>query len=190
MLEDPLAALDDPAPEVRRLALSMLAGVGEHLGVIASYLGDASARVRAEAAEALGAIGPPTLAVLLAHTAVEKDEIAIEALAAALGEVEDPAAVPWLMEVAAGKHETLTRETAVASLGAIGDERAVPLLVELVSHAPPQVRRRTVAALSVFDGDGVEAALKAARDDRNPMVKEAALMVVGHQLEDDATDSI
>ncbi len=93
---------------------------------------------------------------------------------------KDRAAVDWLLKAAEADDEKLVREAAVAALGAIGDDRAVPLLLELVGSAPPQVRRRSVVALSVFDGPEIEAAIRAAKDDRNPMVREAAEMVVGH----------
>jgi HEAT repeat protein len=75
--------------------------------------------------------------------------------------------------------DKLVREAAVAALGAIGDHEAVPTLLDLITNGPPQIRRRCVAALSVFDGPEVEAALRAAAADRNPMVREAAEMVVG-----------
>jgi len=55
----------------------------------------------------------------------------------------------------------------------------LPVLLDLVATGPPQVRRRCVVALTVFDGDEVEAAIRAAAVDRNPMVREAAEMVVG-----------
>ena len=55
-------------------------------------------------------------------------------------------------------------------------------LLGLVANGPPQVRRRTVVALTAFDGPEVEAAFAAARDDRNPMVREAAEMVIGIEV--------
>jgi HEAT repeat protein len=55
----------------------------------------------------------------------------------------------------------------------------LPILLDLVETGSPQVRRRSVVALSVFEGERVTAALLAAAGDRNPMVREAAEMVVG-----------
>ncbi|MEA3502390.1 MAG: HEAT repeat domain-containing protein, partial [Actinomycetota bacterium] len=72
-------------------------------------------------------------------------------------------------------------EAAVAALGAIGDEAALATLLGLVAVAPPQVRRRAVVALTVFDDPAVEPAIRAAASDRNPSVREAAEMVVGRQ---------
>ena len=84
-----------------------------------------------------------------------------------------------MIDAAAGDDDKLVREAAIAALGAIGDPTALPTLLEIVTSAGPQLRRRTVVALSVFDGPDVESALRAAAHDRNPMVREAAEMVVG-----------
>ena len=83
-----------------------------------------------------------------------------------------------------GAGEVTIAEAAVASLGAIGDERAAPVLLDLVLTGRPQVRRRAVVALTAFDGREVEAAIGAARNDRNPMVREVAEMVVGRSIPD------
>jgi HEAT repeat protein len=103
-----------------------------------------------------------------------------EAVVTALGEIASPSSVPQLLRHATDTDEdSLVREAAVAALGSIADVAAVPALLELVGSGPPQIRRRCVAALSVFDGVEVENALLAAAEDRNPMVREAAEMVVG-----------
>lgn len=179
LLDDPAAVLDHESSEIRRLALSALSREPKHLELFVAALRDGSPRVRAEAAEALGSFGDQALPALSELTANEGEDLVIEAIAFAYGEVGNVASVPWLIEVATGSNETLTRETAVASLGAVGDRAAVDTLLSLVTKAPPQVRRRAVVALTAFDGDDVEAAIRAAIGDRNPMVREAAEMVVG-----------
>lgn len=183
---DPLPYLDHPEAEVRRLAVSVAAAAPDRAGLadaLARLLqSDPSPRVRGEAAETLGLVGAEAGDVLLAATA-DPDPLVLEAVATALGELGDAAAVPWLIDVARAHADKLVREAAVASLGAIGDERAVPVLLELVRSGPPQVRRRSVVALTVFDGDDVEAAIRDAAHDRNPMVREAAEMVVGRHPE-------
>ena len=78
---------------------------------------------------------------------------------------------------------TCVREAAVAALGATGEVQALPTLLRLVASGPPQVRRRCVAALTVFDGEEVETALRHAATDRNPMVREAAELVVGRNVD-------
>lgn len=179
LLDDPVRYLGDHRPTIRRLALSSLAGDPAHCETVARLLDDKEPRVRAEAAEVLGTFGKPALASLLDASGRTDVQIVVEAIASALGEVADSSALPWLIDVARGKHDTVTRETAVASLGAIADPTALPVLLDLVAKGPPHVRRRCVVALTVFDGAEVEAAIRTALTDRNPMVREAAEMVVG-----------
>lgn len=180
--DDPLPYLADPDPTLRRLAASALAarlvqeGVREAL--VDRLCHDPDEEVRAEAAEALGAAGPGALEALL-DARDDPSARVVEAVVTALGEVADPTTVPWLAEMAISHSETMVQEAAVAALGAIGDEGALPVLLQLVREGRPQVRRRAVVALTVFDDPRVEPAILAARLDRNPMVREAAEMVVG-----------
>ena len=113
----------------------------------------------------------------------DADPVVREAAAFALGEIVDAASIPRLVAAAMdADEESLVREAAVAALGAIGDAAAVPALLDLVASGPPQVRRRCVPALTVFDDDRIEPALRRAARDRNPMVREAAEMVVGRDV--------
>ncbi len=113
---------------------------------------------------------------------VDDDARVVEAAVTALGELPPrPAVVARLLGMAADETaDKLVREAAVASLGALADPVAVPVLLELLATGPPQVRRRAVVALTVFDDPAIEAALRRATADRNPMVREVAEMVVGH----------
>lgn len=181
----PVGYLADPDPKVRRLAVSACVGRLDAVAIDAIkklLASDPDARVRAEAAEVIAGAGIDVMTDLAAASS-DVEGVVREAVATAYGELAGNAevtlAVPWLLAAAAGDPEKLVREAAVAALGAIGDERAVPLLLDLVASGPPQVRRRSVVALSVFDGPEIEAAIKDARQDRNPMVREAAEMVYG-----------
>lgn len=179
LIDEPWRFLSDPDPVVRRLAVSACAPrVTERFDEIAALTGDPDPLVRAEAVEVLSAAGKRALPVLDAVRG-DPDERVVEALATAYGEIEDRSPVGWLIASAEGSESRQVQEAAVAALGAIGDERALPHLLDIVKSGPPQVRRRAVVALTAFDGEDVEAALYAARDDRNPMVREAAEMVVG-----------
>lgn len=179
-MADPVPFLAHEDPDVRRLAISAsarnAADLIEPLGRRLSD--DASAAVRAEAAEALGRAGPGAIPWLDAARN-DADAMVVEAVTTAYGEVGDSVAVAWLMTQAEEGDDRLVREAAVASLGAIGDERALPTLLALAAAAPPHVRRRAVVALTAYDGPEVEAALRDASTDRNPMVREVAALVVG-----------
>lgn len=184
--DDPIPYFQHPDPATRRLAVSIASSRtndAELAGALSRLLaGDDSARVRAETAEALGRL-PGTSASTLLAAATDAEPIVAEAVASALGEIGSPEAVPWLIEAATSHNDRLVREAAVAALGALADERARPVLLDLVVEGPPQVRRRCVVALTVFDGPDIEAALADRLRDRNPMVREAAEMVVGRPVE-------
>jgi HEAT repeat protein len=182
LLDNPEPALSASDATIRRLAVASAHAVPALHGRIAILLAnDPDPAVRRECAELLGRIEQPPLASLTAALSDEAAEIR-EAAATALGEVGDTSPVDQLIALASDDSEDrLAREAAVAALGAIGDERARPVLLELIATAPPQIRRRCVPALSVFDGDDIEEALRSAASDRNPMVREAAEMLVGRQ---------
>lgn len=178
---DPLPFLEDTDATIRRLAISAAAPLdGEAVtAAITKCLSDSNEHVRAEAVEVLAHRG---IDVALVEPALHDpaDRVA-EAAATALGELADPAAVEALMHTAENHQSPLVREAAVAALGAIGDPMAMPLLLELVRSAKPQIRRRTVVALTAFEGAEVQAALEQARLDRNPMVREVAEMLLGRE---------
>lgn len=184
LLDDPLPFLSDGDPAVRRLAIStcVAIGLGDDSAVALRRMAgeDADGAVRAMAVEALGGTGPES-ADTLEQARDDDDPRVVESVATAYGELRDPAAVPWLVALASADGDRASREAAVAALGAIGDGAALSTLLELVASAPPQVRRRAVVALTVFDDPAVEPAIRAAARDRNPSVREAAEMVVGRQ---------
>jgi HEAT repeat protein len=182
LIDDPVPFLDHHDAEVRRLAVSAAqphaAGLVAELSAI--LRNDPDPLVRAEAAEVIAAAGPAALPAL-DEARDDEDERVVEAVVTGYGEVAEPAPVEWLIAQAEHAESRQVQEAAVAALGAIGDERARPVLIALVDDGPPQVRRRAVVALTVFDGDDVEAAIRRAAADRNPMVREAAQMVVGRE---------
>ena len=183
LLDDPVRGLTSADARIRRLAVSLLGVDPGRARLVAPLLADDSPEVRAEAAQVLGSAGRAAVGDLIAAAEIETEHTVIEAAAFALGEIGDPAAISWLLSIATGDATTMARETAVASLGAIGDPIVVPTLLDLITTGPPHVRKRCVVALTVFDGHEVLAAIEAALEDRNPMVREAAAMVVGRPVD-------
>ncbi len=179
---EPFLAHDDAV--IRRLAVSVSAVAPEdyvaQLRRLASE--DPDPTVRAVAVEALGGCTEDDVSETLASAREDGDALVREAAATAYGELADPNAVDWLIDRAHHDDDRLVREAAVAALGAIGDDRALPTLLGLVEEGPPRVRRRAVVALTVFDDPAVEPAIRAAANDRNPGVREAAQMVVGRAI--------
>jgi HEAT repeat protein len=151
------AALDDPAPSVRRRAAELAARLGTRRGVdraatrgpLVARLDDSDVTVVEAAAWALGELGDDP------HD--DSLTITVEALAATVTIHPDP----------------LAREAAVAALGAVGDVRGRAAVLAACTDKPA-VRRRAVLALAPFEGPDVEAAIERALTDRDWQVRQAA----------------
>ena len=167
------ALVTDPDPAVRATALGALARAGA-LGAVdvERALADADAGVRRRACEEAVALADVDLVPSLADV----DPAVVEAAAWALGErgAGAASAVTALVAVAREHDDALCREAAVAALGAIGDRRGLDTVLAAASGDRPAVRRRAVVALAAFEGPEVEAALRAALEDRDWQVRQAA----------------
>jgi HEAT repeat protein len=183
LVDNPAAFLGHEDPVLRRMAATALSveSADDMFDAVVELLADDHASVRAAAAEKLGSCGARALEPLI--VASRDDDPAVrEAVATAFGDLADPAPIPWLVEVGNDDSDRTVKEAAVAALGAIGDTSAVDPLLAFIAQGPPQVRRRAIAAITVFDDPRIEPAIRRAAFDRNPGVREAAEMVVGKQL--------
>jgi HEAT repeat protein len=167
------ALRDDADPAVRSTALGALARAGVlRADDVERALADADAGVRRRACEEAIGIVEVDLAVMLD----DAEPFVVEAAAWALGErgADAAGAVEALVGVASGHDDALCREAAVAALGAIGDRGGLDTVLAAASGDRPAVRRRAVVALAAFEGPEVEAALRAALEDRDWQVRQAA----------------
>ena len=166
------AALADPDPVARELALGAL----DRLDTLTpeelqTALADPAVAVRRRAVQ-LAAARPGTNLLL---SLADPDPTVVEVAAWAAGEhvqVPDPV-LHRVCALATDAADALVREAAVAALGAIGDVRGLAAILAGCTDKPA-IRRRAVLALAPFDGPEVEAALAAARDDRDWQVRQAA----------------
>lgn len=164
------AALHDDDPVVREIALGAL----ERLGALpddqlSAALDDASPSVRRRAVT----IAAKRPQIDLDRALADRESTVVETAVWAVGEQETVRHVPTLVRLATGADDPLVREAAVAALGAIGDEGGLPAILAACTDKPA-VRRRAVLALAPFDGPEVDAALRAALDDRDWQVRQAA----------------
>jgi len=166
------AGLTDSDPVARQLALGALERMGELTDDdVLTAFHDADPVVRHRAA--MFAATRPHISLLpMLH---DPDPTVVEAAAWAAGEqvtVTDDV-LEQLCSLAVHADDVLSREAAVAALGAIGDERGLPAILHGCQDKPA-IRRRAVLALAPFDGPKVTAALKAALEDRDWQVRQAA----------------
>ncbi len=183
LIDNPSSFLGHTDPVLRRMAITALSSesCNELFDTVVAQLEDESGSVRAAAAERLGGCGDRAFEHL-SEAAGDPEPKVREAIATAYGELSDPSAIGWLVHVGNNDPDRTVKEAAVAALGAIGDDSAIDALLDFVASGPPQVRRRAIAAITVFDDPRIETAIRRAALDRNPGVRETAEMVVGKQL--------
>lgn len=166
------AAFESPDPTLRELALGALARNGAVTDDdLRTAFADPASSVRRRAAT----IAAQRPAVDLLAVLDDPDAAVVEVAAWAAGEQEHVGddVLQRLCALATDADDALVREAAVAALGAIGDERALAAILAACDDKPA-IRRRAVLALAPFEGPAVEAALQAARTDRDWQVRQAA----------------
>ena len=160
---------------VERLAVPTSAGeMAETLDLLVEAMGDASWRVRKEAAARAAAFADPTLAAeVLAAALAEPENVGrrnavVEALVG-LG----PQAVPALLGALERRPEH--RKLLADALGLIGDLRAGAALAPLVDDADANVRVAAAEALGRIGGTAARAALQQALARGELLLSQAAL---------------
>ena len=170
--------LADPDPGVQVAALGALARLGRATaGDIEGALAAGTAPLRRRAVEvALSVRGQGSRSSLpRAVTAAldDPDPLVVVGAAWFVAERQVHAAVPALAATATGHADARCREAAVAALGALGDAAGLPAVLQAL-HDSPTVRRRATVALAGFDDPRVTPALRAATEDRDWQVRQAA----------------
>lgn len=164
-------ALTDDDQMVRVSALRALERIGTlDTEVLRAALADDSDEVRRAAAE-LSAHHDVDLSRL-----VDDDDLYVAEMAAwAIGEREHPSddEMNALITGATSHSQPIVREACAAALGSIGDPRGLQAILTACGDKPA-VRRRAVLALAPFEGPEVDAALRAALDDRDWQVRQNA----------------
>jgi HEAT repeat protein len=170
--------LTDPDPGVQAAALGALARLGRLTAAdVEAALAGGAPEVRRRAIEvALTARGTGSRSSLPRVVTVALDDpepLVVVAAAWFLAERQTRAAVPALAATATSHTDARCREAAVAALGALGDVAGLPAVLEAL-HDSPTVRRRATVALAGFDDPRVTPALRAATEDRDWQVRQAA----------------
>ncbi len=168
----------DPDARVRATALAALVRTAPKrtaAPVWRSAAQDTSARVRLRAAQLAPRLGASAACATLVGLLHDADTWVAEAAAYAIGEHPHCSTTARdALAAAAGSHrDALVREAAVAALGALGDGSTLPIVLAACDDKPA-IRRRAVLALAAFGGEEVEARLRAALDDRDWQVRQAA----------------
>lgn len=176
--------LDDAHPTVRATAIGALHRAQALTGRdLADALGDPAPEVRRRALELVAAErgGGAASGVAIIGLLDDPDDTVVETAAWASGERDpaEPGAIERLAALAVDASDALVREAAVAALGSLGDPAGLPAILAGTTDKAT-VRRRAVLALAPFEGDEVEAALRRALTDRDWQVRQAAEDLLQH----------
>jgi HEAT repeat protein len=171
--------LGDADPRVREAALGALARLGAlTVADVTVGLADVHAPVRRRAVDAAvpvrGRGSRSVLPAAMVGALGDPDALVVVGAAWFLAERRHRPAIPVLAEVACTHDDARCREAAVAALGAIGDPAGLPVVLRAAREDRPTVRRRATVALAGFDDPRVEPALRAAAEDRDWQVRQAA----------------
>jgi HEAT repeat protein len=143
-----LAACRSPDPDVRKLVVDSLAGVGEVAAAdtLVALLEDPDANVRAAAADALGALGAMTSAApLLARAGHEGEDPLVRFSALrALGALGAPVTVAQL---APALDDAILRSAALDLLGGEDEPEAVSVLLKALAASSRSARESAMRAL-------------------------------------------
>jgi HEAT repeat protein len=171
-------ATGDPRASVRAVAIAALVRTAPRSvsgPIWRRTAHDADPRVRLRSAEVAPKLGRTATCSVLVELLADDDAWVAEAAAYAIGEHPRPSrlALTSLIRAATTHDDPLVREAAVAALGAQGDPSGLPAVLAACDDKPA-IRRRAVLALAAFDGDEVEARLRAALEDTDWQVRQAA----------------
>ncbi len=156
------AGRDSSADMARILELEDRRTLGD--GALTAYLDpDMPLALRVRAVLALGRIGSPVARpALLARSLVDHAEELRRMAAFSLGEMDDPAAVPFLVD-ALDDSDVQTRALAVEALGKLKAAGAVHAMLPLLDDPDPEVAGMTLLALWKVDpGDTLSRQVEAA----------------------------
>lgn len=161
-------------------------GAARVVAALIKALDDPEARVRRDAAYALGnREAPSAVNALAARLTGDPSGDVRETAAWSLGQIESPAATAALSAAAKRDSSVEVRGTAVWALGQIEDPQSVPALAAVLVDPSPEVRGRAAWALGSIGARPAPDALVAALRDTSSSVRLRAAWALG-QIEDPA----
>jgi HEAT repeat protein len=173
--------LQDPHPDMRRVAAESLGKIGDPKtgSALITLLTDREAPVREAAAKAIGRLGPSVgeeVSQAVVESLDDPNESVRRAVAIAISELEPPprvlASVPELLSA----REVSTRRNVARALSMVDARAWLPDLVKALQDADAEVRQHVVVALAEL-GDPIIAPLlrdRLARDQSAAVRTEAA----------------
>ena len=146
-------------------------------------LGDPRGLMRLTFAESLGAVGKAAVPSLCRALSSHESVTVRRAAAKTLTLIEDPRALPVLLESLRGDPDPVVQGSAVGAMAVVGAE-AIPLLLEVLIHPESTAMQLGLASWALaFVGARAPEALRDAAASQHPEIRCAAIAALGDQIQ-------
>ena len=152
-------------------------------------LGDTRGLVRLGYAEALGVVGQPAVDILIEALLHHPNVVVRRAAGKTLTLIEDPAAVPYLIQALLNDEDTVVQASAIGALARTGIASVDPLLEVLASPDSSESNKGHAAWGLAFIGAPAKDKLYAAYNSDSPEVRAAVVGAIAKQGEEDPDDT-
>lgn len=151
-------------------------------------LGDPRGLMRLTFAESLGVVGKAAVPSLCRALSGHDSVTVRRAAAKTLTLIEDPRALPVLLEALRSDPDPVVQGSAVGAMAAVGAE-AIPLLLDVLIHPESTAMQLGLASWALaFVGARAPDALRDAASSEHPEIRCAAIAALGDQIQSLADD--
>ncbi|MGF1588496.1 MAG: HEAT repeat domain-containing protein [Pleurocapsa sp.] len=151
-------------------------------------LGDTRGLVRLGFAEALGVVGKPAVDILVEALLHHPNVVVRRAAGKTLTLIEDPEAVPHLVNALLNDEDTVVQASAIGALARTGEASVTPLLEVLASPNSSESNKGHAAWALAFIGAKAKDKLYAASASDSPEVRAAVVGAIAKVAEEDRDD--
>jgi bilin biosynthesis protein len=152
-------------------------------------LGDTRGLVRLGFAEALGVVGKPAVDTLIEALLHHSNEVVRRAAGKTLTLIEDPVAVPHLIQALLNDEDTVVQASAIGALARIGIASVKPLLEVLASTTSSESNKGHAAWGLAFIGAPAKEQLYAAYNSASSEVRAAVVGAIAKVAAEDRHDT-
>ena len=153
------------------------------------FLGDTRGLVRLGYAEALGIVGKPAVDILIDALLNHPNVVVRRAAGKTLTLIEDPKAVPPLIEALLEDEDTVVQASAIGALARTGEASVEPLLEVLASPDSSESNKGHAAWALAFIGAKAKDRLYTAYQSDSPEVRAAVVGAIAKLVEENRDDA-
>lgn len=161
----------------------------ELIGQMVEFLGDTRGLTRLGYAEALGVVGKPAVDILIAALLDHPNVVVRRAAGKTLTLIEDPKAVPPLIQALLQDEDTVVQASAIGALARTGEASVEPLLEVLASSDSSESNKGHAAWALAFIGAKAKDRLYSAYQSDSPEVRAAVVGAIAKVVEENRHDT-